>query len=447
MPCYVTIYNLTVMTDLRRISRYWILAALGFLLAMILNCGDDESPAIFKPDNPDTTTPPGGDSAQPQPVTDPRLTYSLPDGEAYLEWTAPADDTVDEPVVRYEVRYSYTSQFKIFWDLGIIHPSPPDPGRPGQTEFLTIKAPTRGKNLYAAIRAYDESENPSIIDSVASIHIPGYNLSGQCLDAYTGQPIQGLTVKAMANILRTCTTDAEGRFSSGDLTAGAAFVSITTGVAAADYHPQGKAFALTDDIHYTYYCIPVRQTESPHFCNLLELFKVLTRTSDAHTSTILATWRKRPVKCYVPEYVNTNGVDYTAETRAALQRWTEKAGTELFTFVDAPPDTGIIFRFKTRAEMGIHLGLTSHTYDSERHPLIDEVSVVNNYTLSSALYLVLLHEIGHTIQFGHVPFGSFIMYERQPLPADISQDETDVLKLLLALPTRLNMANYDVTCP
>ena len=83
----------------------------------------------------------------------------------------------------------------------------------------------------------------------------------------------------------------------------------------------------------------------------------------------------------------------------------------------------------------------------DNHPLIDEVEVVNNSSSRVAIYYILLHEIGHTIQFGHVPFKTFIMFGRHPLPADISQDEIDVLRLLLALPTRLNLANYDELYP
>jgi hypothetical protein len=433
------------MAELRRNSKNCILLVLVILTTLIVSCGDDPVPRITDPGDSDTTNP--GDTTPPQPVSDPVLTYSLSEEQAFLEWTAPADDILNEPVSRYEIRFSYTPQFKMFWDLGIIYTSPPVPGQPGITQQVVIDRPVRGTNLYAAVKAYDENDNPSQVDSVASVHIPGYTLSGQCLNALTGQPIPNLEVKVAANYLRTSLTDAEGRFSSSDLAAGAASVSIKTGQADIEYHPQVKVFSLSDDLHYSYYCIPLLPVESPNFDNLLVLFKLLTRTDVSQPSTILAQWRQRPVKCYVPEFVNTNDLDYYAFTVTALQRWEQKAQQPLFTLVDAPPDTGIVFVFKPASEMGTHLGITIHTYDDEDHPLIDQINILNSFSSTTSLYRILLHEIGHTIQFGHVPFGSFIMYPKQPLPPDISQDETDALKLLLALPIRLNMANYDENYP
>jgi hypothetical protein len=447
LPFSLNSQYLIDMEDVHRNSGKPILAALALLAAMLLGCNKDSPQPIFSPNGSDTTGHQTSDFNPPQPVTDPQLTFSLPDGKAYLEWTAPYDDTDDEPVARYEVRFSYTSQFKFLWDLGIIHSAPPKPKPPGEPESLIIDAPARGRDLYAAIKAFDESNNESSVHDYAFIHVPGYTLSGQCLDALTHQPVQNLAVKVTANYVQTLATDVDGRFANGDLTAGTAVVSISTGEATCAYHHLGKSFGLTDDTHDIYYCIAVQPTDSPHYKNLLELFKVLTRTDSPPFSTILATWRRRPVRCYVPDFVNDSGVDYHAVTLAALQRWTDKAGTELFALTGTPPDTGIVFKFKPPTEMGIHLGLTSHTYDPEKHPVTDVVSVVNTFNSSFTLYKVMLHEIGHTIQFGHVPYSSFIMYESQPIPDDISDDEANVLRLLLALPVRLDMANYDENYP
>ena len=81
------------------------------------------------------------------------------------------------------------------------------------------------------------------------------------------------------------------------------------------------------------------------------------------------------------------------------------------------------------------------------HPLRDDIEIVNDFVTVEDLYRVMMHELGHTIHFGHLGYQEFIMYIGGNLPADISNDEAEAVKLLVSLPSRINMAIYDESSP
>ncbi|MFH1754536.1 MAG: hypothetical protein ABIA59_02425 [Candidatus Latescibacterota bacterium] len=429
-----------------RIIRITITLFLTLLIIAAMNCGDDELTGPGNGSGGEDTTKPHLDFTPPQAVTDLSMTYSATERVAYLEWTAPWDDSLSEAVSRYVIRFTYTNPF--IWDLSIPASDPPNPSAPGETQHYAIRYPLRGKNLFSAIRSVDEADNVSPISSIAMVHIPGYTVSGSCRDVLSGQPIAGLALEITSNWIHRCSTDIDGRYVVGDLAAGAASIKITTGAAGSAYHPLHQTFELVEDQDRTHHMIPVSAVESPRFLNLLTFLKLLTLPNNPpELGSVIATWKHRPVQCYIPPYVNTFGVDYAYESRRAAERWMDRSGVELFTFVDEPPDTGVIVHFKSPAEMGILIGITRHTQDTDSHPLRDDIEIVNNSPSSGAIYQVLLHELGHTIRFGHLAFSEFIMYQAGNLPSDIHQDEADAVKLLTSLPHRINMAIYDELNP
>ncbi|NIT02766.1 MAG: hypothetical protein GTO09_11620 [Candidatus Latescibacteria bacterium] len=423
--------------------------ALSVSLSGLMSCGKESPLGSVDSGGRDTIGGPAKDSLPPQPVIDPVLTYSDTAMEAYIEWTAPWDDSPQETVHHYEMRFSYTHAFKAAWDIGIVIPDPPVPLAPGERQRHILRYPLRGRTLYAAIRSVDEAGNRSSVDSVASVHILGYTLSGRCVDVLTGTPIEGLAIRIAASAIYNLTTNSDGRFSLIDVSPGAAVATISTGASSVLYHAVKKRFDIVDDLEQKYLMIPFQemQLHEELYRNILTLFKALTRTSSVDMSTVLATWTHRPVKCYIPSYVNVNGIDYEAEGRAAAQRWMDVAGFELFTFVDSPPDTGVTVHYKSRSQMGIQIGITRHTDGADGHPIRDDIDLVNDMPSATKLYKIFMHELGHTIRLGHLDFSDFIMYRGTPLPDDITEDETKVVKLLVALPSRIDMAIYDESNP
>ncbi len=430
-----------------RSIRFVIPAGLLLALSLAFSCCGDDPVDITDSTGDDTTSGPIIDLSPPQPITDPSLVYLQSTNEVLLEWTAPSDDSLQEAVSRYEIRYSYHELFKVQWDLGILVMDPPTPSAPGTREHVIIRFPLRANNMFARIRSYDEANNHSSADDFAHVYIPGLSFSGQCIDAYTRQPVEGFSVKVASNGYFNRTSDEEGRFSVDDLPTGAVVVSISTGAVKMLYHSLEQRFNLTSDLHQVFYMVPFQPTESPRFTNILHLLELLTWTNYPKDPRTLRTWSKRPVKCYIPPYVNSRGVDYQVAAIEAAERWMERSEGELFTFVDAPPDTGIIFYYKSSAEMSPHIGITVHVNGTDGLPLRDEISVVNSFTSNEGLYKVVLHELGHTLRFHHLPYPEFIMYSSHPLPPDISNDEANALKLLLALPNQTNMAIYDESNP
>jgi len=96
--------------------------------------------------------------------------------------------------------------------------------------------------------------------------------------------------------------------------------------------------------------------------------------------------------------------------------------------------------------MGTVNGVTEYTFDAGGYPLHDRIKVVDDFADGERLYSIFLHEIGHTIPLGHLPAG-FIMYGSQPLPTDITDDEADLVRLMVALPNGTVLDTYDVEAP
>jgi hypothetical protein len=154
-----------------------------------------------------------------------------------------------------------------------------------------------------------------------------------------------------------------------------------------------------------------------------------------------------PVPCYIPPFVNGDGVDYELESRAAAQRWMDATGRQIFTFVDSEPESGVMVRYLSPENLPNNVALTRRTNGPDNHPLLDVIEIRNTFRSASTLYLTLLHEFGHTIRLEHFNTSEFIMYGGQPLPSDISQDEIDIVRLHQSLPTRVSMDIYDESNP
>ena len=425
----------------------------GICLAAVLalaasGCSDSESPT-----GPPIQT--GEDTTAPAAITDAVVVFSSETGEARLEWTAPADDSPTEPAAAYEIRYSFTRGYypPDFWNLSFPITDPPNPADPGTRQQFTFDIPARARDIYVGIRSIDEAGNRSESGDLATIYIPGYTFSGRCIDVFSKAPIAGLDVTVSTGIAHHFKTGENGEFSLElDLDGGVTHIEIHAGSVLTPYHALNQSFTLESDLANTFFMIPVENVAPEWAPNLLSLFNEFVNFTGVENgsitgSTTLAKWRKHPIDCYIPAYVNDEGIDYAAQARSAAERWMERTGEPLFTFVDAPPDTGVIIAYKSKAEMGIQIGITQHTRDSEGHPLIDQIWVVNTATNDAVVYKIFLHEFGHTISLGHVNDRTFLMWSGHPIPNDISDPEVRVVELHEALPTRIDMSIYDAEYP
>lgn len=439
----------------------FVLAVLAMALGLLAGCSDDEGAG--------GTGPPLDDTSPPSPVTDLAVAYDPGARSVMLSWTAPSDDSAAERVSSYEIRFEYTSGYAPadFWETAAVIGEAPEPGPPGSTETCEILEPKRARDIYVGVLAIDEAGNRSAASEPEMIHVAGFAFSARCLDVFTGLPVEGLRATVSTGESWGYTTDASGGFShEGEIDDGFTHVEVRSGAAPIAYHAINETIVLAGDSVHTFYMIPVEPVEAAWAPNLLGLFNRLAntlppgaalepqappepqprRSPQAPQPRILAKWRRRPVACYIPPFVNASGVDYELQAKLAASRWMERTGETLFEFVDAPPDTGIVLVYKPQSEMS-GIAFTQHHPDAQGHPVRDEIWIVSEGTNSLVIYKVFLHEIGHTISLGHTDDRSFIMFVAQPLPGDISDDEARVVQLHASLPVRIDMAIYDESAP
>lgn len=395
----------------------------------------------------DTTTTPEPiqtteDENPPPRIGDLRLEYPILGGAATLTWTAPGDGAQSDTVAAYDIRYSYS--FPMDWALSARVEDPPHPARAGTQQSYALVDPTRGRDLYAAIRSVDAAGNQSPVSSIAHVRILGHTLAASCVVATTGAPVAGLDVVVTSRLVYPHTTDAAGYFSQDDLTAGAANVAIRYGSSGTLFHSINHAFDLEDDVDLVYNMIPFEKPNSTTFDSIFQLFRAAAGLEGSRV--VLKKWRSIPVDIYIPDFVNGDGVDYGATTRTAVATWEQDTGIDLFRIVDAPPQIGIVVAFKTRADMGGQLGITYHTNDPDGYPIGDEVDLIDEFSSVASLYGNVMHEIGHTIRLQHLPAG-FLMTQGLPRPTEPTEDEVRVVQLYTALPNGLNISIYDDSNP
>ncbi|UCG51943.1 MAG: hypothetical protein JSW58_17560 [Candidatus Latescibacterota bacterium] len=309
-------------------------------------------------DSPTPVSPGDGtDVSPPAAIADAVLIFSEETGTALLEWTAPCDDSPTEGVSGYEIRYTYTQGYDPpdFWNRSTPVDDPPEPLEPGTSQHYTFDDLRRARDFYVGIRSVDEQGNWSANVDPVTIYIPGFSFAGRCVAVYTGTPLEGLEVTVATGPAVRYTTDANGEFvHQTDLGVGVTHVEILTGASEVLYHPLSQPFVLYDDSVHTFQMIPVEPVQVtwiPNMLSLLKLFvpKVLPSSQSgqdvAPQPSILAKWHRRPVPCYIPPFVNEHGLDYEMEAKRAAQRWMDRTGEPLFTFVDAPQDTGIVLTY------------------------------------------------------------------------------------------------------
>jgi hypothetical protein len=375
------------------------------------------------------------DRTPPQTIDDPELTYPATGGGAYLTWTAPADD---DAVDSYEIRYSYS--FPLSWDISVPVDDPPAPAQQGESQQYEFLAPWRGRDLYAAIRSFDDTGNASLISPVAHAHIDGFSLAGLCVDAITRSPLEGLAVEITERRVHTLSSGSDGRYQQDDLTAGVVNVSLRSGTSGTVYHNYDCTITLAVDTLLEHAMVEYIPAEIPAGNNILRLFF---QAVGMPVTTVFKKWRSYPLAVYVPPYVNEFGFDYEDYCKQAALLWNERTGLDIFVLVDTPATSTTEFKFRSPEDMAPHNGLTHHENDADGFPLRSDIDIVNSLRSSDELLSIALHELGHTIRFRHLPIRGFLMYAGQPLPTTVTNDEVKMTQLYLALANELDLTVYD----
>jgi hypothetical protein len=371
------------------------------------------------------------------------MTYPVAGGSAVLSWTAPRDEGgSDNTVDRYEIRYSYS--YPLEWEYAIPVAAPPDPAPAGDPQNYQFDEPRRGRDLYAAIRSFDRNDNASSVSNTAHVYVPGMTLEGRCVDAMSSTEIEGLEVQATDRHVHTSATDARGHYRFDDLAAGLVHVNVRSGATETLYHDYYYTVDLTDDVSLEQFMVEYIPTELPAGVNVLSLLSRALAINNYKTT--LVKWQSFPLDVFVPAFVNTDDVDYEDVCRRAVEHWNDRIGSALFRLVDEQPDKGVWFRFRTGQDMAPHIGITHHENDGAGFPKTSDISIVDNRSSADQVWEIALHELGHTLRFGHLPQG-YLLYGGRPLPTTVTNDEVMMTRLYLALPNGANMLVYDRGAP
>ena len=418
---------------IRKPLRACIGLALAAALVLVIACGDDS-----------TTPPPPGpdlDTTAPEPVSSLTAAYDAGLDAIVLRWTAPRDDDAHERVNHYEVRRSHGFPFD--WENATVVDNPPAPLDPGTMQELVISHPQRASDMYASIRAVDAAGNISPVGALAHAGVPGYVMDVTCTDVYTGSPLAGLdAVITIGGSQEHALTDAAGSVHLSDLDNGTLTIELSGG--SSSYHRFRTSFTMDADTLVQVPMIPVQQPQTNLYPSILEILRVANFSVSG--VRVIRRWHSYPVQFYAPDFVNVNGLDYRALLQQAADRWNTRLGFQMFEATSADPATGILFEFLPISAMGSVNGVTEYANDGLGYPVHDRIRIVDAMTDGPRLYSIFMHELGHTIPFGHLPAG-FIMFGGQPLPLDINDDEVATVRLFLALPNGTNIDNYDPPTP
>jgi hypothetical protein len=408
------------------------------LALVVVSCSDD--PVGLEPP---PTPPPGTDVTAPEQIDAASWSYPAEGGPAILSWIAPRDDNASEAVTEYEIRYSYSFPFD--WDLSIAIGDAPTPGAPGTAETYALTAPQRGRDLYAAIRSRDEAGNRSKVSSIAHIHITGHTVTGTCIAGVDGAPLEALDITVTARHVFERTTDVFGVFSVDNLTAGTVNIAVRNGASTTLFHNINDVLTLDRDLNPTYTMIPYQPFTDSVFENAFQIFIAVSGLG-SH-STVFKKWRSFPVTYHVPAYVNAFGLDYAATCHAAVDRWEEASGIDLFIPVASYQEAAIDVVLVPTEDIAPLNAVTAHINDSEGFPIGETVTFDNSFQQQDPLYRIFLHEMGHTIRLNHLGLGRYIMWGSQPLPADIHAEEAMAVQIYVAMPNDFDIDPYDSTSP
>jgi hypothetical protein len=383
------------------------------------------------------------DRTPPQAVVDLAMSYPVLGGSAIMSWTAPHDEGgPDHGVDKYVVRYSYSHP--LVWEQAITVADPPTPNPEGDPQSYEFAEPRRGRDLYTAVRSFDAKGNGSTVSNVAHVYIPGLVLQGRCVDALSGNELAGLHVQVTDRRVHTSETNERGRYRFEELAAGLVHLNVNRGVSEVLYHKYHYTVDLSDDVSLEQAMVEYMPTEIPVGNNVLSLLSLALEINNHKPA--LVKWRSFPLDVYVPAFVNTDLVDYQDICRRAVEHWNDRVGLALFRLVGEQPEKGVWFRFRPRTEMAPLLAITHHENDASGYPKTSDISIVDDLTNVDKLWVLALHELGHTFRFGHLPKG-YLLYGGHPLPATVTNDEVMVTRLYLALPNGTDLTAYDSGAP
>ncbi len=388
-------------------------------------------------------------------------------GDVLVSWMRAGPSAY--PVVAYQVAISYTGVItEANWaSARMVREVPNEVGRVGYEENLTVAGEQMvpGADAWFAVRALDEIGQMSPVATNGFTTITtGWWLNGVVRDDRDALLV-GATVRSADPDLST-NTDVNGLFSLGPFRSiDRAVLTTATSNAAISGWFDFQSGEIDSVSGRDYEIVLIRRYVLDAECDLyggqfLNYLRVMTRTEFDVTdpaNTVLHRWDTYPLRAYVPDLVNSTGVDFGEAARFAMAYWDSVMGEAYFAAATDEAAAEVVFVFDdSRPNFNGQVSLLEPSGpDINLGDVVPEkVESYLNTTIATQKFAreVALHELGHVLgllshsacrQSGYLMVAGASGNLSNPDP--IHPDEQNAARCVRRLPREVDMAGYSVS--
>lgn len=382
------------------------------------------------------------DSLPPSEVPLLSVITGVDPGEIIVEWVAVGEDGMEGLASNYLLRTSPSPIIdEISWDRSSQRPNVPDPVAPGELMNMVVTGMLPARYTYVAVRAVDDNGNLSPLGPSLGGYSRGMNISGQVMDAITGEPLPGLPVE-LAHFATT--TDAYGHFEFIELPVlEGSYLSVMdekqVGVIGA-YFDFATEYVVVHEDFVSVFLIPDHPLETTFYQDFLVFYLNMTEYKIAQHRHEQLRW-ELPIDLYCEPFQN-EGLDYQATVNQVASDLGPYVNLDLFNLVGSEPDIGVRCIFPYGLEQD---NFGYDLFSEDYYPLQGTCEFRRVYTPSmlDGFMLTIRHELGHAIGLRHSNDPAHLMVGYQsPVVSNFTPDEIAVIRAYYHVPRGLLMGSY-----
>jgi len=325
------------------------------------------------------------------------------------------------------------------------------PGLPGMTEEMIPENLNPGTWLYVTVRAVDDFGNMSQLGNCIRLLVRGIDVvDGYITDAATGAPLEGIVVSSEGI---ADTTSAEGYYM---LTVTSLYTDL---VRIRDEHVVGDQGAYYDmaipvsgiswhfrkDLTMMPYFDLVSERHGTYDGSFYTFFRNMTNTKGLFgRPTIFRNWDHYPVTVYNPPF-SWEGVDIQELARISMTAWNDLTEHELFIETSDPDAADVEIIYDTENDSKHHVEPVRSNEDGTPAKMLIWIYPIHQRApIQIRGRRIFAHELGHILQLMHSDdLGHLMVGGTMPLIDDPSQDEINLVRALVGMPTIFDATWYE----